>query len=96
MADQIPQITAIASFLDAFLFMEHKMHTAKNAVQAKKRISKFLNLPLNVSYPIYAGELGMALIEGGKGESVRRILKSYNYTIVEHPNGLYEAVKKSK
>jgi hypothetical protein len=93
MADQIPQITALASFLDALLYMEHKMHTAPNAVQAKKRIAKFLNLPTNIGYSFYAGELGVVLADSGKEARVKSALKSFGYKIVENENGLYEAVK---
>jgi hypothetical protein len=91
MADQIPEIQALASLMDALLYIRHKMHTAPNAVSAKKRISKFLNIPANSSYSVYAGELAVALMEGGHmTERVTGVLKSLKFKLVANSNGLYE------
>lgn len=71
----IPMSLAKASFIDAVMYVKHKMHTAPNASGAKSRIAQELGLGKNVSYKVYIKELGNVLIENGQKDFVEKILK---------------------
>ena len=74
----VPIIQAVASFQDACLYIKTKMHLAANAAAAKKRIAKAIGLPENVSYGIYAAELGRVLMDNGREKLVKDTVKRHN------------------
>jgi|GEM_PF-5141047 len=90
----VPVIQAVASYLDACLYITDKMHTASNAAAAKKRIAKAIGLPENVSYPIYAAMLGEVLYDNGKGDLFERTKKRHNLVVKRNGNYIEYVVKK--
>ncbi len=77
---EIPMLQAYASFMDAILFIKHKMHTAPNASAMKKIISKKLGLSPNASYNSYAYELGVTLINNGYEKKIYSFLTKMKMT----------------